>query len=155
MKELKLQSDLLKMAYNRDYNFKANKLLFTLCDYEGMNYLVYSDEHALYLILERWLYIDVAKVFNTVPTKALKSIIDNSKNNNLVEITDTKTIKINDKRKLHIFKIENEEIYVDEKLLKYFDFDNDIKFYGANKKEPVYVFENTFLVGVVMPTIIL
>ena len=155
MNVLKLQNDLLKKAYNRDYNYKKDDTgVYSVCEYECTNYLAYSDKHAVYMIPEFLLYIDINKIFPGEPTKALDRIINNSKDVNLVEVLDTDTIKMQDKSKLHIFKIDDEEIYVDEKLLKYFDFKNDISFFGAGKKSPIYVFEQDILMGLVLPTIL-
>lgn len=54
------------------------------------------------------------------------------------------------KRTARIFETEKlEKVFVDEKYLDYFD--EHAEFYGNSPKSPVYVEENGFLHGVIMP----
>ena len=68
--------------------------------------------------------------------------------------TDTHTIVMVDKNKakmkLHKFVIGDEVIFLDENNLKYFDLE-DSTFKGTNRKNPIYIYENEELVGMVLP----
>ena len=57
-----------------------------------------------------------------------------------------------DKKTLRVFSNGNENIYVDESLIKYFDLENST-FKGRYQKSPIYIYEYEVMVGVVMPVV--
>ena len=57
------------------------------------------------------------------------------------------------KKILRVFSNGNENIYVDESLIKYFDLENST-FKGRNRKSPIYIYEDEVMVGVVLPVVV-
>ena len=147
---MKFQQDLLKAADERDgYNHK----LFNYPWFETDDKIFICPQgHYFIAILKVQFYMDKEKVFkNTTPLNGGKSFLNPD---NLQMATDTHTIVMVDKNKakmkLHKFVIGDEVIFLDENNLKYFDLE-DSTFKGTNRKNPIYIYENEELVGMVLP----
>ena len=83
-----------------------------------------------------------------------ESSLKNFINGNLYKnITLTDDKKVVGKKILRVFSNGNENIYVDESLIKYFDLKNST-FKGRNKKSPIYIYEDYNMVGLVLPFIV-
>ena len=147
---MKFQQDLLKAADERDgYKHK----LFNYPWFETDDKIFICPQgHYFIAILKVQFYMDKEKVFkNTTPLNGGKSFLNPD---NLQMATDTHTIVMVDKNKakmkLHKFVIGDEVIFLDENNLKYFDLE-DSTFKGTNRKNPIYIYENEELVGMVLP----
>ena len=104
----------------------------------------------LYIIPKKECGVDLTNIYNNVKImheSTLKHLI----NDNLFEnVTLTDDKKVVDKKTLRVFTKGDENIYVDETLIKYFDLENST-FKGKNRKSPLYIYEGYNLVGVVLP----
>ena len=152
MKNIKFQQDLLKAADERDgYKHK----LFNYPWFETDDKIFICPQgHYFIAILKVQFYMDKEKVFKNITpiNNTGKSFLNPD---NLQMATDTHTIVVTDvkaKMKLHKFVIGDEAIFLDENNLKYFDLE-DSTFKGTNRKNPIYIYENEELVGMVLPVI--
>lgn len=107
--------------------------------------------HRLYIIPKKKCGVDLTNVDSNnvkiLQETTLKNIInDNSYEN--VTLTDDK--KVIDKKTLRVFSKGDENIYVDESLIKYFDLENST-FKAHNSKSPIYIYEYEVMVGLVLP----
>ena len=148
MKYIKFQQDLLKAVDERDgWKHKLfNYLWFETDD----KIFICPKGHYIIAILKDQFYMDKEKVFKNITPFNGKSFLNSD---NLQMATDTHTIVVSDvkaKMKLHKFVIDDEVIYLDENNLKYFDLE-DSTFKGTNRKNPIYIYENEELVGMVFP----
>ena len=105
----------------------------------------------VYIIPKRNVGVDLTNIDSNnvkiLQESTLKNIInDNSYEN--VTLMDYK--KVIDKKTLRVFSKGNENIYVDETLIKYFDLENST-FKGHNSRTPIYIYEYEVIVGVVLP----
>ena len=83
-----------------------------------------------------------------------ESSLKNFMNDDLCEnITLTDDKKVVDKKTLRVFSNGDENIYVDESLIKYFDLENST-FKGRNSKSPIYIYEHEVMVGLVLPILV-
>lgn len=154
MKYVKLQTDILKAADKRDRG--GNKLPFMCGIYEGG---IYGDFIGLivdncYLVLIRkdHFYLDPVKIFRGAEPVNIGKFIRNAWD--ALPVEDTGVMRtLQDGRKVKVFTTGKDDIYVDEKCLKYFDLD-DSSFRATDKKSPVYIYEYDLtetLVGMVLP----
>ena len=84
-----------------------------------------------------------------IQESGLKGFINDDKYTSVILTND---IKVHDKTTLRVFSKEDEKIYVDDGLLKYFDLKNST-FKGRNSKSPIYIYEYEVMVGVVLPVV--
>ena len=107
----------------------------------------------LYIIPKEECGVDLTNIDNNVkimPESTLKNLI----NDNLFEnVTLTNDKKVIDKKTLRVFSKGDENIYIDESLLKYFDLENST-FKGKNRKSPIYIYEGYTMVGLVLPVLL-
>lgn len=153
MKYMKFQQDLLKAADERD-SYKHKFFNYPWFETDDKIFIC-PQGHYFIAILKVQFYMDKEKVFkNITPNNNYEKSFLNP--DNLQMATDTHTIVMVDKTKakmkLHKFVIGDEVIFLDEKLLKYFDLE-DSTFKGTNGKSPIYIYENEELVGMVLPVI--
>ena len=147
---MKFQQDLLKAADERD-GWKHKFFNYPWFETDDKIFIC-PQGHYFIAILKVQFYMDKEKVFkNTTPLNGGKSFLNPD---NLQMATDTHTIVMADKTKakmkLHKFVIGDEAIFLDENNLKYFDLE-DSTFKGTNRKNPIYIYENEELVGMVLP----
>ena len=147
---MKFQQDLLKAADERD-GWKHKLFNYPWFETDDKIFIC-PQGHYFIAILKVQFYMDKEKVFkNTTPLNGGKSFLNPD---NLQMATDTHTIVMVDKNKakmkLHKFVIGDEVIFLDENNLKYFDLE-DSTFKGTNRKNPIYIYENEELVGMVLP----
>lgn len=87
-------------------------------------------------IFENWLECDTSRLINEdIQLSAL-----DAKN----------VITTGSKLKLHRFVVNGQDVYVNEKILKYFDLENST-FKGTDNTSPIYIYELGSLVGLVLP----
>ena len=107
----------------------------------------------LYIIPKKECGVDLTNIYNNnvkiMQESSLKILI----NDNLFEnVTLTDDKKVVDKKTLRVFTKGDENIYVDESLIKHFDLERST-FKGKNRKSPIYIYENYNMVGLVLPVV--
>ena len=148
MKIINAQVDVLKEVYKKNKNLVYG----TMGDS-----IVYGDAHRLYITPKELVGINL---YHFVDVKYFTE--DNLKrllyDKECEEVTLTNEIVIADKvnskfkGKLRVFKVNDEQIYVDEKLLKNFDLESDVvTFKGKKWNSPIFIYENDVMVGLVCP----
>lgn len=139
MRYFKIQQEMIR-------NKKANKRKYYYTIEDG-KVLISQNRHFIMAIPEKDFFLDVKKVAEEA---SVLSII--LKNYALTKLVDTHTtIKANGKQ-LHVFKVGERTIYVDEEYINYFD-EKSVHYTGRNERLPVYVWEHETLVGAILPVI--
>lgn len=147
MKYVKLQQDILKGVDCSKITDKKSPYMYgTTEDHVA----ICIDGYVLVFIPKKVYYLDNDKVFEGLTSMTISHFIKGREDAKLLD--DTGIIKTDPKnRKCHILMNGDEEIWLDEKLLKYFDVKKDIHYEGTTKKAGVYVYEGKDLVGYVCP----
>ena len=113
--------------------------------------VIIGNGNRLYIIPKKECGVDLSNIDNNnikiMQESCFKSIIND---NQFENVTLTKDKKLVDKKTLRVFSKGDENIYVDESLIKYFDLENST-FKGKNRKSPIYIYEGYNMVGVVLP----
>ena len=154
MNTLKLQNDLIKAAANRDEKGKAFNGFYLKREYET---IIGPNQSQAFIIPNEQLYIAVEKVFNgrEVPTfERVLSKIETDENYTHLKNEDVLERHVYNKKKIDVYRFENpvlnEKIYLDKKLMKYYDMDK-LVIYGGNNKQPVKIYEDDLFIGVLAP----
>ena len=139
---------------NRDEKGKLFNGFYVKREFET---IIGPNQSQAFIIPNEQLYIDVEKVFNSreVPTfERVLSKIETDENYTLLKNEGLLERHAYNKKKIDVYRFENpvlnEKIYLDKKLMKYYDMDS-LVIYGGNNKQPVRVYEDTDFVGVVAP----
>lgn len=154
MNYIKLQQDIIKTAFNRDEKDKTFYGFYLKREFET----IVGPNHAqAFVIPNEKLYIDVEKVFKGKEVSAFENVLSK------IERDETYTLLKNDnvlerhvhnKKKIEVYRFENsklnEKIYLDKRLLKYYDMDN-LVVYGGNSIQPVRIYEGDLFIGVLAP----
>ena len=104
----------------------------------------------LYIIPKKECGVDLTNIDNNVKIMQESSFKNITNDNQFENVTLTDDKKVVDKKVLRVFSKGDENIYVDESLIKYFDLENST-FKGKNRKSPIYIYENYNMVGLVLP----
>ena len=105
----------------------------------------------LYIIPKKECGVDLTNIDSNNVKIMQESSLKNFMNDDLCEnVTLTDDKKVVDKKTLRVFSKGDENIYVDESLMKYFDLENST-FKGRNRKSPIYIYEDYNMVGLVLP----
>lgn len=154
MNYIKLQQDLIKSAANRDEKGKMFNGFYVKREFET---IIGPNQSQVFVIPNEQLYIDIEKVFNgrEVPTfERVLSKIETDENYTFLKNEDILERHEYNKKKIDVYRFENtnlnEKIYLDKKLMKYYDM-NNLSIYGGNNKQPVKIYENGKYVGVLAP----
>ena len=154
MNYIKLQQDIIKAANNRDEKGKAFNGFYLKREYET---IIGPNQSQAFIIPNEQLYIDVEKVFNgrEVPTfERVLSKIETDENYTHLKNEDVLECHVYNKKKINVYRFENpvlnEKIYLDKKLMKYYDMDK-LVIYGGNNKQPVKIYEGDSFIGVLAP----
>lgn len=116
--------------------------------------VIIGNGNRLYIIPKKKCGVDLTNIDRNNVKIMQESTLKNFINDNLYEnVTLTDVKKVVNKKTLRVFSNCNENIYVDESLLKYFDLENST-FKGRNKKSPIYIYEDYNMVGLVLPVIV-
>lgn len=148
MDYIKIQEKMLKDAYERDTKLKKFSYRYGETD-EIIG--ITPDGYIMYFIPKKMLYINTEMIFKEIAPVKLNCFIDSQKDQkdvimtNQIEITDNKV-------RVRLFKTveSSENIWIDEKLLKYFDLKRS-SFKGMNGRSPLFVYEYENLVGIILP----
>ena len=153
MNYIKLQQDLIKAANNRDEKYKAFNGFYVKREFET---IIGPNQSQAFIVPNECLYIDVEKVFNgrEVPTfERVLSKIETDENYTFLKNENVLEQRVY-KKKIDVYRFENtklnEKIYLNKKLMKYYDTDN-LSIYGGNNKQPVKIYENGKFIGVLAP----
>ena len=154
MNYIKLQQDLIKAANNRDEKYKEFNGFYVKREYET---IIGPNRSQVFVIPNEQLYLNLEKVFNGKEVPTFENVLYKIQNNESYSVLkDTGIIEQRTicKKKIQLLVYENtalnEKIYLDKKLLKYFDMDN-LSIYGGNNKQPVKIYENGKFIGVLAP----
>ena len=154
MNFIKLQQELIKVANSRDEKGKAFNGFYVKREYET---IIGPNRSQAFIVPNECLYIDVEKVFNgkEVPTfERVLSKIETEENYTFLKNENVLEQRVYNKKKIDVYRFENpvlnKKIYLDKKLMKYYDMDN-LSIYGGNNKQPVKIYENEKFVGVLAP----
>ena len=113
--------------------------------------VIIGNSNRLYIIPKKECGVDLTNIYNNNVKIMQESTLKNLRNDNLFEnVTLTDDKKVVDKKTLRVFTKGDENIYVDESLIKYFDLENST-FKGKNRKSPIYIYEGYNMVGLVLP----
>lgn len=146
MKYEKIQIELLKARASGKFDRNCRYI-------KTEDYIVVTNTLTLIFIPKLFWYLDCDKVFD-----APSLIFDVNKILDSLEedIEDTETEISYDNGKLHIFKNQaGENIYIDVKLLDKFKNDkyDEFTFMGKGKKDPIAIYNQNGIVGVVLPVV--
>jgi len=154
MNYIKLQQDLIKAAANRDEKGKAFNGFYLKREFETV---IGPDHSQAFVIPNERLYIDPDKVFKGKEAPTFENVLSK------IETDESYTLLKNDnvlerrernKKKIELYRFENpssnEKIYLDKKIMKYYDMDN-LVIYGGSDVQPVRIYEGDLFVGVLAP----
>ena len=154
MNTLKLQQDIIKSAFNRDEKGKAFNGFYVKREFET---IIGPNQSQVFVIPNEQLYIDVEKVFNGREVPTFENVlykIETNENYTFLKNENVLEQRVYNKKKIDVYRFENtklnEKIYLNKKLMKYYDMDN-LSIYGGNNKQPVKIYENGKFVGVLAP----
>ena len=104
--------------------------------------VIVGNGNRLYIIPKKKCGVDLTNIDSNNVKIMQESSLKNFMNDDLCEnITLTDDKKVVDKKTLRVFSNGDENIYVDESLIKYFDLENST-FKGRNRKSPIYIYED-------------
>lgn len=154
MNYIKLQQDIIKAAANRDEKGKMFNGFYVKREFET---IVGPNRSQAFIIPNEQLYINVEKVFNAREVLTFENVlykIQNNENYTFLKNDNVLEQHVYNKKKIEVYRFENpnlnKKIYLDKKLMKYYDMDN-LSIYGGNNKQPVKIYENGKFIGVVAP----
>ena len=154
MNYIKLQQDLIKVAFNRDEKGKAFKGFYVKREFET---IIGPNQSQVFVIPNEQLYIDVEKVFNGREVPTFENVlykIETNENYTFLKNENVLEQRVYNKKKIDVYRFENtklnEKIYLNKKLMKYYDMDN-LSIYGGNNKQPVKIYENGKFISVLAP----
>ena len=154
MNYIKLQQDLIKAANNRDEKGNAFNGFYVKREFET---IIGPNQSQVFVIPNEQLYIDVEKVFNGREVQSFENVlykIETNENYTFLKNEDVLERHVYNKKKIDVYRFENPvlngKIYLNKKLMKYYDMDN-LSIYGGNNKQPVKIYENGKFVGVLAP----
>lgn len=154
MNYIKLQQELIKAANSRDEKGKAFNGFYVKREYET---LIGPNQSQVFVIPNEQLYIDVEKVFNGREVPTFENVlykIETNENYTFLKNENVLEQRVYNKKKIDVYRFENtklnEKIYLNKKLMKYYDMDN-LSIYGGNNKQPVKIYENGKFIGVLAP----
>lgn len=147
MNIINAQVEVLKEAFKEKRKYK-NIIYGTLEDK-----VIIGNNTTLYVIPKKECAIDLTNIDSNnvkiIQESGLKGFINDDKYTRVILTND---IKVYDKRTLRVFSKDDEKIYVDDDLLKYFDLKKST-FKGYNSKSPIYIYEYEVMVGMVLPVV--
>ena len=116
--------------------------------------VIIGNGNRLYIIPKKKCGVDLTNIDSNNVKILQESTLKNFMNDNLYEnVTLTDNKKVVYKKTLRVFSKGDENIYVDESLIKYFDLENST-FKGRNSKSPIYIYEDGVMVGLVLPILV-
>ena len=121
---------------------------------ELLDNVIIGNGNRLYIIPKNECGVDLTNIDSNNVKIMQESTLKNFMNDDLCEnVTLTDDKKVVDKKTLRVFSKGDENIYVDEFLIKNFDLKNST-FKVRNSKSPIYIYEDEIMVGLVLPVIV-
>ena len=121
---------------------------------ELLDNVIIGNGNRLYIIPKKECGVDLTSIDSNnvkiMQESGLKGFINDDKYTSVILTND---IKVHDKTTLRVFSKDDENIYVDESLIKYFDLKKST-FKGRNSKSPIYIYEYEVMVGLVLPVFV-
>ena len=115
--------------------------------------VIIGNSTRLYVIPKKECAIDLTNIDSNnvkiIQELGLKGFINDDKYTSVILTND---INVYNKTTLRVFNKDDEKIYIDDALLKYFDLKKST-FKGRNSKSPIYIYEYEVMVGVVLPVV--
>lgn len=146
MKYLKLQTTLLKEAHKRDERSKQFDWHYATSE----DNVYITDAFFAICIPKDAFYLDVERVFRKqTPMSSMPSLFEKAQD--AKKAIRTGTLEKVDKRTLELFKVGEEDVWADTKLLDWFDNDEYVTYMGTDYKSPIYILEDGDVVGLVLP----
>lgn len=152
MKYVKVQMDILRACEKERTYGKRNPWMYGLRD----GYVdVIIDGHAIICIQDVLWLLNTEVVFNGKRPFNTKKIIREDIVDTLEETGIIKRVPGNGKktRNLTMLSGEHGNVWIDTAYTTYFDA-SEASYTGAGTKEPVYVWENGVLAGVILPVLV-
>ena len=116
--------------------------------------VIIGNVNRFYIIPKKKCGVDLTNVYSNNVNILQESTLKKIMNDNLYEnVTLTDDKKVAGNKTLRVFRKDDENIYIDESLIKYFDLKNST-FKGYNSKSPIYIYEDYNMVGLVLPILI-
>ena len=116
--------------------------------------VIIGNGNRLYIIPKKECGVDLTNIDSNNVKIMQESSLKNFMNDDLCEnITLTDDKKVVDKKTLRVFSKGDENIYVDESLIKYFDLKRST-FKGKGARSIVYIYEDEVMVGLVLPVLV-
>ena len=116
--------------------------------------VIIGNVNRLYIIPKKECGVDLTNIDSNNVKIMQESSLKNFMNDDLCEnITLTDDKKVVDKKTLRVFSKGDENIYVDEFLIKNFDLKNST-FKGKGARSIVYIYEDEVMVGLVLPVLV-
>ena len=126
---------------------KKNTVLYGVL----LDNVIIGNVNRLYIIPKKKCGVDLTNIDSNNVKILNETVLKNIINDNLYEnVTLTDDKKVAGKKTLRVFSKGNENIYVDESLIKCFDLENST-FKGHNSKSPIHIYEYGVMVGLVLP----
>lgn len=155
IKYLKIQQEIMKNVDKAKY-YSHNIQKWVLVGYDRQpDTIGVSDGHFIMFIPKDYFYLN-ENIFER--TFNVNTVIKcNSPDDGYPVVDSGELIKVVDNKKhfmLHMFRIneKQENIYIDDGILtKYFDLSEPVQLRATGKKEPLYIWNQDTLVGLVMP----
>ena len=142
MNIINAQVEVLKEALK-----KKNTVLYGVL----LDNVIIGNSSRLYILSKKKCGVDLTSIDSNNVKILQESTLKNFINDNPYEnVTLMDYKKVIDKKTLRVFSKGDENIYVDESLIKYFDLENST-FKGHNSTSPIYIYEHEVIVGLVLP----
>ena len=148
----KLQADILKEMYKNPIYPKRK--IVGIAKYKEL--IAVITQTSIYFIPRILFYLDYEKIVEA--TKEFTGTLDK-----MIDFKDlkpaTKTDQIKEipgagskKGIVNIFKVEDMEVYIDKKLISYYEDDWKYTYKGINYKNPILIYnDNEEIAGVILP----
>lgn len=113
--------------------------------------VIIGNGNRLYIIPKKECGVDLTNIDSNNVKIMQESTLKNFMNDDLCEnVTLTDDKKVVDKKTLRVFSKGDENIYLDERLIKNFDLKNST-FKGKGARSIVYIYEDEVMTGLVLP----
>lgn len=155
VRSLKIQQEIMKNGEKRLNNSTSATIhWFTVNFTNSEDFVNVSEGHFIVCIPKSHFFLDRNNdyLFPRKPADG-KLTMSGAYKSDVSEVRDTHIVEVlSDGKALHKFEGKDEDIYINEAYLKnYFNLKADLKFYGTDRKSPVYIWQNGDLIGVVLP----
>ena len=145
MNIINAQVEVLKEALK-----KKNTVIYGVLD----DKVIIGNGNRLYIIPKKECGVDLTNIDSNNVKIMQESNLKSLMNDNLYDnITLTPDKKVVDKKTLRVFSKGDENIYVDEFLIKNFDLKRST-FKGKGARSIVYIYEDEVMVGLVLPILV-